>query len=347
MAPDPISQPELRILHRGPRYCVRQLCCTPDPFAVICFEYWLPSPSLDAEFAAERFFAHRRMNAIGILAARNDWFQNAEILAVIDAIRRATDGWHLVGYGGSMGAYAAINFADMLRLRSIIAVCPQYSIDHARAPYEPRWRDEAADIEADGGFTFDRIDRAPRLDNGWLIFDPGCVDRQHAADIQRFHALGELRLRFAGHEMMRMLQQADMFTPMLLDMLEGRFDLATYRTAWRAARRRSATYWLGVAAEMRRRGNPAAAARAMAAARALPHPDQAEIDVEDARICLDAGDLAAARALATPWVAHPAWGEAARACLAGCAPREPAAPEPEPSGPRPTLLASLRRFLRG
>jgi hypothetical protein len=293
---------------------------------------------LDAEFSAEWFFIHRRMNAISVLAARNDWFQKSEITEVIAAIRAATPGFELVGYGGSMGAYAVINFADLLGLRSVLAVCPQFSIDSARAGYEPRWRTEAAAIEADGGFAFDRIDRVSRLTKGWLVFDPGCTDGLHARDIQRHHALPELRLRFGGHDMMRMLQQADLFTDMILDMLEGRFEPVSFRRRWRAARRRSAVYWLAVSAALLRRGNAAAALRAIAEARLLPHPETAEIDVAEARIRLASREAAAASSLAEKWADHPIWGEAAQACLSQC--------RPPPAPVRPKIGMRLRSLLR-
>ena len=282
---------------------------------MVCFEYWVPEPTLDGPFSAEGFFAHRGTNAIGVLAARNDWFQNAEIDAALAAIRAATPGWDLVGYGGSMGGFAAIAFAAALRLRAVVAVCPQYSIQAARAPYEPRWRMEAACIQADGGFAHDAIDALPRLTQGWLVYDPLCADGRHAADIRTHHDLGAVAVRFGGHDQMRMLQQADVFTAMLVDMLDGRFDPAAFRRAWRTARRRSAVFWLGLSEALWRRGAHAAAARAAQAARALPHPEPAAADLAEAKARLGLGDAAAVQRLAGPWAHDPGWGPGARWCL--------------------------------
>jgi hypothetical protein len=334
-----MGQPEVIILHDGPRYRVRFLRCSAAKDAVICFEYWKPQPSLAGEFSAEGFFRHRNTNAIGILAAENDWFQHDEIRQVLAAIRDATQGFDLVGYGGSMGGYAAINFADLLRLRSLIAVCPQYSIDAARAPYEPRWRQEAARIAETGGFAHDRINQVPRLARGWLIFDPGCVDARHVADIQRHHALAELKNRLGGHEQMLMLQQADLYTGMLLDMLEDRFDPAAFTRTWRVARRRSATYWLGLSALLLRRGHAQGALRAARLARALPHPEPAAVDLAEAAARLALGDGEAARALCAPWVEHPGWGYTAAPLLARI-------PPPAPPGLWRRLAGPLRRIGR-
>jgi len=307
--------PELVILHRGPRYCVRLLRCGDAAAAVVCFEYWLAAPTLDGETSCENFFRHRGVNVIGILAAENDWFQHPEIDQALAAIRAATQGWDLAGYNGSMGGYAAINFADRLALSRLVAISPQYSIDAARAPYEHRWRSEAARIVATGGFGRDRIDQVPRLTSGWLIYDPWCVDGQHAASIQAHHGLAELRLYFSAHHLMAMLQQANLYSPMLLDMLAGRFDAAGFIRDWRRARHFSSIFLLGVAGALVRRGWMTRALRIVVAARALPHPDPSAMDMAEAPIRIALGHLAEAQAIAAPWAGDPACGAAARWCL--------------------------------
>ncbi len=303
-----MSDPHVEVLHRGPKYLVRFLRCSREQSAVICFEYWKPEPSMEGEFAAEGFFRHRGTNAIGILPAENDWFQDDEILDVIEAIRQATPGWRLVGYGGSMGAFAAINFAHDLGLASIAAVVPQVSLDPAKAPFERRWRTEAARIS----FNHDKIGTIPTLSHGWIVFDPWCVDGLHVAEIQKRHALGELRIYLGGHGQMQMLQQAGLYTQMLLDMLDDKFDPVAFRVAWRRARRLSAAYWVGLAQALLRRGWEHAALRAVAQARGLPHPDPAWIDLTEAEALAGLGRVDEGRRFALRWVDDPAFGEPAR-----------------------------------
>ncbi len=308
--------PSVVILHRGKRYAVRFLKCNDRPFAVVCFEYWLPRPSLDAEFAAERFFAHRGMNAVGILAAENDWFQHDEITPALASIRAALPDHELIGYGGSMGGYASINFADLLRLSRVIAVCPQYSIDPARAPYETRWPAEAASIAASGGFRHDRIDQVTPPVAGWIIYDPAGVDRLHAGAIRERHDLCVVPVRLARHQEMRVLQQADLFTPMLLDMIDGRFDAAAFARSLRTARRRSAAFWLALSAALLAHRRPEASLRAARRARDLPHPEPAELDIQEAEALAACGHVAQALRLAEPWARDPAWSWAASPLLA-------------------------------
>jgi hypothetical protein len=312
--------PETRVLHRGTHYAVRFVHANDRPWAVVCFEYWKPEPTLDGEFSGEGFFRHRGLNAFGVMAAENDWFQRDEIEQALAAIRAAAPGWRLIGYGGSMGGFAAINFAHDLGLASLVAVIPQYSIDAAKAPYEHRWRGEAARLE----FAHDKIDRIAPVSGGWVIFDPWCVDGRHVADIQRHHSLGELRVPFGGHAIMLMLQQANVYTDMFTDMLDETFDPHAFRRRWRAARRTSAAFWLGLTQALLRRGNTAGALRAVAQARLLPHPEPAWIDFHEADVRLALGDLAAAQALSTPWAGDPAFGWAARERLA-CVPPPPPA----------------------
>jgi hypothetical protein len=314
------AAPVLRILHRGPRYIARFLHCNDAAWAVISFEYWKPAPTLEGEFSGEGFFRHRGLNAIGIMAAENDWFQDDEILDVLAAIKAATPGFRLIGYGGSMGGFAVINFAQDLGLACLVAVIPQFSIDQARAPYETRWRAEAARI----AFRHDKIAAIAKLTAGWMVFDPWCVDGLHARDIQRHHALSEVAVPFGGHAQMLMLQQADVYTDMFTDMLEERFDPAAFRRRWRTARRGSAAFWLGVAQALSKRGALAGARRCLAQARALPHPEPGWIDLTEADVALAAGDWNAARALAGRWADDPAFGGPARERLA----RLPAAPRP-------------------
>ncbi len=307
-----MTEPTLHILHQGPRYIARYVQCDDRPWACISFEYWKPAPTLEGKFSGEGFFRHRRLNAIGVMAAENDWFQDDEILDVLAAIRQATPGFRLIGYGGSMGGFAVINFAHDLGLASLVAVIPQFSIDAARAPYEKRWRGEAARI----AFRHDKIGAMPPVTNGWMIFDPWCVDGLHARDIQRTHSLGEVGVPFGGHAEMLMLQQADVYTDMFTDMLEERFDPAAFRRRWRVARRGSAAFWLGLAEHLIRRGALAGALRCVAQARALPHPEPAWFDLieADARIAL--GELGTAEVLVRRWADDAAFGGQAAERLA-------------------------------
>jgi hypothetical protein len=215
---------------------------------------------------------------VGIKTARNDWYQSLEMLAVCAAVRERTQGFRRIGYGGSMGGYAAINFAEDLELAEIIAVCPQFSIDPARVPFEHRWLAEARTTS----FCIDKIapiagdlpdSPPPYRARGWLIHDPLTIDRHHADLIRAHHDLVPVPVYYGGHDQMLMLQQSGVFSDLLLDMVHGRFAMDRSMAALRTQRRNSAIFWLNFATALAAHGRHTAAERALARARTCPIND--------------------------------------------------------------------------
>jgi hypothetical protein len=294
---------QARILHSGPAYRVRERRAAEGSTCVVVFEYWSPHPTMEGPVSSEDFFLKRGHSVIGVKPARNDWYQDDEIVDAIGAVRRAGEGRRLVGYGASMGGFGVINFADLLGLSDLVAVCPQYSNDPTRAPYEDRWLQEARSI----AFRHDRIDTAPPITAGTLIYDPASVDGVHAANILRRHPLNSVRPFFAGHEVMRMLQQAGLYSDLLLSLVEGRYDAAGFARALRAGRRKSSACWLGVADALRRRGALEGGFRSIAEARRLGHPDPYIVDAAEGALHMAAGSPERAAALLAPWRTDPAW----------------------------------------
>jgi len=139
----------------------------------------------------------------------------------------------------------------------------------------------------------------PRLTQGWIVYDPWCSDdNQHARLIQRYHVLSECHPHFGGHHQFLMLQQADMFSQMLLDMFAGHFDYPAFIRAFRSARRNSASFWLGLGGNLAWRNRIAAAREALARARALPHPEPQGFD--DLQAAILAAETHYAQALMPP-----------------------------------------------
>ncbi|MCI5040355.1 MAG: hypothetical protein MRY81_11815 [Donghicola eburneus] len=52
----------------------------------------------------------------------------------------------IYGIGNSMGGYLALLVSGFIRLHTVIAFAPQYSVDPVIAPWEPRWRKYLAEI---------------------------------------------------------------------------------------------------------------------------------------------------------------------------------------------------------
>lgn len=282
-----------REIHHGRHYRAVHSQVSDDPLVVVNFEFWWPAPSLAPAPTAEEFFTARGINFVGVRGAANDWFQDDEILDVIEAVRVATPGGRRVGYGGSMGGFAVINFAEDLELHSLVAVCPQFSIDPAKVPFEPRWRDEAAAIT----FRHDKIGRISPIRRGYGIYDPATIDARHAALIRARHDIAPIELRFAGHDVLRMLTEAGVAAELLIGLVTDRFDRAAFVRNLRSGRGQSGVAWLGAAEARARRGHARAALRAIEAAKARPLPDPRRADLAHAMILRQHGRVAEALAL--------------------------------------------------
>jgi hypothetical protein len=306
-----------RIIHDGPNYRVVHHRVSDAALVVVNFEVWLPEPAREAPATATEFFVARGINFIGIKPAANDWFQHDEILAAIAAIRAATPGGRRVGYGGSMGAFAAINFAEDLALDSLVAVCPQFSIQPHKAPFEGRWRQEAGRI----AFRHDKIARIAPLRHGYILYDPFSEDRAHVRAIAACHpALTLIPIPFAGHEQLRFLTHAGLAADLLIGLVEGRFERAAMVRRMRRARGASNLIWLGAARVLLRRGQAAAALRAIERAKSSALPDPYLGDVTHAEILRLLGRKAEAHALIAAWLSDPMLGAAAHWQLAQWAP---------------------------
>ncbi|SEQ62376.1 hypothetical protein SAMN05428995_105337 [Loktanella sp. DSM 29012] len=200
-----------------------------------------------------------------IATSANDWFINRDTTA----LERALDGVSaqydaVLGIGFSMGGYGAVRFSRTLGIQRIVAVSPQVSISHAHAPFEWRYREEAAGFDPALGDLTQRAD--PDL-TGHLLLDPlNGADLAHGRALQvHCPGLRLVRLTGAGHPasgLLRAVKRAGRIPGLLLDPEDGlRPLLQDHRTA----RRGQPDYWARLAAALDVR-RPALAAKARAKA---------------------------------------------------------------------------------
>lgn len=213
-------------------------------------------------------YARQGFWQLAVRTAANDWFQNDETETLEAALAGVAVRFARVqALGYSMGAYGALRFAQALRLRQAVLVSPQLT---PAAPWDARYRGDpgAAEAPAPGPL--------PRL-RGLLIHDPFIPeDRAHAAAIRALApGLTSLPLPFGGHPAIDTMRAGA--GPAVVQTEAGRVGprAAPIRAAHRAARRRSADYWLRLA-ERADRGHPRLAATARARAAALA--DGAPVD---------------------------------------------------------------------
>ncbi|MBL8703565.1 MAG: tetratricopeptide repeat protein, partial [Rhodospirillales bacterium] len=214
--------------------------------------------SLEGLGYAGRFLVDNGFDVVAFKANRNWWFQDlgpAVFDAVEQAIARGGRSYRRrVGYGSSMGGYAAFQFSGALKLDRVVAYSPQFSIHEA---WEPRWAREAAAIDFAHAMT--RAALAPDC-RFVVVYDPCNPDIEH---VRRFAAivpegrLRELRLRYSGHPSGDFIAETGHLKAFALALLRG--DTPPPVASIRRDRAKSHAYLRTLAASCLERAKPRAA----------------------------------------------------------------------------------------
>lgn len=215
-------------------------------FELVTFEPLAgPEGASPARFGAG-FARKHGLNALHVVPSGSDWYQYPDIDACLGAVARLV-GPGAVAFGSSMGGYAAIMLADRLGAAKSIALSPQFSIQRALVPFEPRWTSEAARIR------FMAWDGQPaRHCHHYVLYDPSGRDAEHvrliAAHAPRVTALD---VPHGGHPVGQVLVQAKLLSGLVLDLLRGNPDPDGLRAAIAEGVLRSPQYFLNRSAATR------------------------------------------------------------------------------------------------
>lgn len=267
---------ETRDLYRSDTVVVRQVAAGDRDRWAVTFDNYGIGPGFDRPGFGEAYFQTRGISAIHIMGRGDDWYQYADMDAAMATVRTATQGaTRILTYGSSMGAYAALRFADAAGATDVLALSPQYSIDPKVAPNETRWSQD-----------FRRIRWQPRMlgpmscsARAVIIYDPIGPDRWHGERITQDIACHSVRLPYTAHPVTTYLYDVGLLDSLIAGMLNGDFDVRAFRRQARAQRAASGIYLGEIAeAQPRRRAGLALALarRALDVGPGNPH----------ARVCL-------------------------------------------------------------
>lgn len=214
------------------------------------FDEWKESPSLDSDTFGEKYLRSIGISYVAIKTAKNDWYQNG-VTAAMQAASRVTIGKNAIGYGSSMGAYAAINFSAKLGLRRCVCFSPQYSIDRYRVPFEQRWAQEASHSL----FRDDLIEQGSKA-ICHIFFDPYHSDGKHVELISKYCDVRPIRIPFGGHEIPRLLLHAGILSDVIFRLFQDIDpDLANVYRSVRRSKRDLSEYWVEMSQRYFRKGN--------------------------------------------------------------------------------------------
>lgn len=177
--------------------------------------------SLDGIGYGGELLLRNGFDVVAFKSAKNLWYQNlsAETLAAVEQFiaARQTSYVKRVGYGSSMGGYAAIQFAKSLKLDIVLALSPQFEIDKS---YDQRWQSAASLIEFQH-----RIDASTISANCkyFVAYDPGTVDVKHIEKLRELidaQVLVEIPTPFSGHPVGHYLAETGLIQSFALSILK-------------------------------------------------------------------------------------------------------------------------------
>ncbi|MGB8808897.1 MAG: hypothetical protein WCD17_05960, partial [Acinetobacter calcoaceticus] len=191
---------------------------------------------------AEKSLIKYQYNVIGIMPKQKSWFPQASMIELAKTISPVLQGFkNIVGYGGSMGGYAAIKYSNLLNMNRVIAFVPQYSIDPDHV--EDRRYAEFFDAVAnkDMQIQLQDVDAAREY---VIVYDPYfSIDREHYLKIKELLPnLHTIHLPFTGHEALSVLASSSL----LHDFIEHEFDEIYFYQQVRKVKKQSKFYFRNV-----------------------------------------------------------------------------------------------------
>lgn len=206
---------------------------------MVTFDSYTDISQLDRLAFGEHFFEHHGVSAVHVVNGRNRWYHEPDWRAAIAAARTAAESYpRIVTYGSSMGAYAALRFADLLGAAAALALSPQYSRDPRKAPFEERWpqhRREPWLPELSGPLPADV--------SAIVAYDPAMrAERLHFDCIASEMRVQALSLPHAGHAAASFLSECGLLTDLVLSVVRGDVDVAKTKRLARARRKQSLHY---------------------------------------------------------------------------------------------------------
>jgi glycosyltransferase involved in cell wall biosynthesis len=200
-----------------------KLAVTFQPYGFLGFE---------AKGFGENFFISLGYDVLCFKTTENDWYQAASIEDMTHLAEKYLQHYGLrVGYGSSMGAYAALYFAKALELNKVIAFSPQFSIASSSVPFELRWQESASSLS---------FKHTPMIgDDGvevFMLYDPiNTLDKKHVNLIRsQFPAGQDIKLPFTGHPSISPLADCEILRHSMECLLDDRgIDIRRTRRAIR------------------------------------------------------------------------------------------------------------------
>lgn len=195
---------------------------------------------------AEKSLSKYDYNVIGIMPKEKSWFPLQSMQNMMEHVQPIIDQFEtIIGYGGSMGGYAAIKYAKHLAMTRVISLVPQYTIDPQLV--EDRRYSEFYDVNLHRDMQISEQDVAKNADY-IVVYDPYYEnDREHYLKIKAVVPhLTTLNLPFTGHEALSVLASSSL----LNDFIRHPIDQHYFYQQMRQIKKNSKFYYRTVIANL-------------------------------------------------------------------------------------------------
>lgn len=180
---------------------------------------------------------HTDHSGLFIKPVVSDWFRGQELFHFLSALNKdgLFDAFNSVmTYGGSMGGYGAIAFADLCKAQKVLAYNPQATLNPKKVPWERRFN--WAPKQDWEGPLWNAADGCQAAQQVVLVFDPHHGnDRQHVALLDVPGRI-DLLIPYVGHRTPLHVKNMGLSAQLFKDVADGTFEHAVWRGNMRRRR---------------------------------------------------------------------------------------------------------------
>ncbi len=188
---------------------------------------------------AEKSLSKYDFNVIGIMPKQKSWFPESSMRQMFAEIQELIAPFKTrIGYGGSMGGYAAIKYSNLLDLKRVVALVPQYSINPDDVE-DPRYN-MFFHAELNANMQIQPQDVSAEREY-IVVYDPYCPEdrAQYVKLEQVLPHIHTLNLPFTGHDAIAVLASSEL----LHDFLLHDFDATYFYKKIRQVKKNSKFYY--------------------------------------------------------------------------------------------------------
>lgn len=174
-------------------------------------------------------FRNMRASHLAVKPRTPDWYRNDDLVVALTELREAGffDRFdRCMTYGGSMGGFAALAFADLVKATTVLAMTPQTTLNLRKVPWENRfkiaqrmsWRGEYADA----------VGKSVNAKKVIVIVDPFVEpDLRHVQRLKQDN-LHIVNAPFLGHGIALPLTQLKALGPLITNGQNDELDLLQF-----------------------------------------------------------------------------------------------------------------------